>query len=230
MRLAHTRADKVIVKEMKTTYGPMPIKSSDVVLDLGANIGAAAALMLEKGAKKVIAVEPDPRNVMLAKANLRKERASVIWAAVGEKAGRMPFYVSRDKPYLSSVIPDDKRQKVMVPVVTLGALLAEYRPTVVKCDIEFGEYNIPELYDLPDFVRVLAMELHVRMDGWFPTRRQTPEELTWQRQEAAALMASFEAQGFTLHKRRDKNANDGKAVDDTGLPPMLRSLDAIWVR
>jgi FkbM family methyltransferase len=228
MRLLARRRDQVIVKEVKATYGDVPVGPRDIVLDLGANIGASGALFLDKGAGKVIAVEPDPTNLIYAQRNLRK-RATVIWAAVGPNRGRLRFYPSARQPYLSSALPAKGRHPVMVPVVTLGSLLAQYRPTIVKCDIEFGEYELPELLALPDHVRVLAMELHVRHDI-VTGQRQDDAALGAQRRQTARVLASLEAQGFAITKRKDKKAKDGPFHDETGLGPLVKSIDAIWVR
>lgn len=224
MNLIARRIDKVIVKEMNVTYGKLPVKRGDVALDLGANIGAAARLMLEKGVAKVIAIEPDPGSFRLARRNLAKRPAHLIWAAVGPKAGRTTIWVRPDKPYLSSKMREDGRLPIKVAEVTLGALLAEYRPTIVKCDIEFGEYDLPELHALPEFVRVLALEIHVRHDLVLRNGKGH------RREDAARLLASIEAQGFREVWRREKNAKVDPVTDDTGLGPLVKSIDGIWSR
>jgi FkbM family methyltransferase len=229
MRLLARRRDQLIVKEVRATYGDVPVGPKDIVLDLGANIGASGRLFLDKGAGRVIAVEPDPTSLVFARRNLASKRATVIWAAVGPKRGRMRFYPSAAQPYLSSKLPAKGRRAIGVAVVTLEALMAEYRPTVIKCDIEFGEYDLPALYDLPGHVRVLAMELHVRRD-LVTGVVQDDDALRAQRREAADLIASFAAQGFTVLRRKDKQAKSGKVDDDTGLGPLVKSIDAIWVR
>lgn len=224
MRLIQRSRDKVIVQEVQKTYAKLPIRRGDVVLDLGANIGAAARMMLDKGAKKVIAVEPDPTNLAIARKNLRGLPHTMVWAAVGSTPGRTTFWLRPDKPYLSSRMRDDGRVPVKVPMVTLGGLLAHYKPAVVKCDIEFGEYDLPELRALPDFVRALALEVHVRHDLVLKTGHGNS------RQKAADLIAAIEAQGFREVWRRDKLAKDGAIEDKTGLGPLVRSVDAIWER
>lgn len=229
MKLVARRRDQVIVKEVQATYGEVPVGPKDVVLDLGANIGASGRLFLDKGAGKVIAVEPDPTSVLLARRNLADKRATLIWAAVGPNRGRMTFYPSPDRPYLSSALPAKGRRGLQVPVVTLGGLLAQYRPTIIKCDIEFGEYDLPELRALPDHVRVLAMELHIRKD-LVVDARQSDDELLDQRAQAVEIMQALAFQGFTIAKRKDKQAKAGAIEDKTGLGPLVKSIDAIWTR
>lgn len=231
MRLLQRSVDRVIVQEVKATYADIPIQPSDVVLDLGANIGASARLFLDKGAAKVIAIEPDPRNVLLAQRNLAGQPALVIWAAVASTIGRTTVHVRKDKPYLTSTISDTDRKAVPgVPTLTLSGLLAKFHPTVVKCDIEFGEYDLPELRALPAFVRVLALEVHIRYDLVFANLRQTDEELRAKRSDAAELIAAIEGQGFGRVAWKEKQAKAGPIEDDTGLKPLTKSVDAIWER
>jgi len=228
MTLVQRRADKVIVNEVRSTYAKLPITRGATVLDLGANIGASARLFLEKGAGKVVAIEPDPTSVILLRRNLARLPAEVYWAAVGRKAGQTNVYVSRTKPYLSSLFPDTGRVAVRVPVFPFDGLLARYQPAVVKCDIEFGEYDLD--WTLPDCVRVVALEIHVRYDLVFATRRQTDDELRAQRKAGAAIVATLEGQGFTLVQRSDKLGKGQAIEDDTGFDPLIRSVDAIWSR
>jgi len=220
--------DKVIVREVQSTYAQMPVQSGDVVLDLGANIGASARMLLEKGAAKVIAIEPDPSSVLLAKRNLARYPAEVIWAAVGAAGGKTKLYVSRKKPYLTSLISDTDRVPVPVTMLSFGGLLERYRPTIVKCDIEFGEYDLD--WTLPDFVRVVALEVHIRYDLVFKTRRQTDGELRKQRRAAAFLMDTITDQGFRLVTAKTKVAQTRPIEDKTGLDPFAKSVDAIWTR
>lgn len=225
--------DKVIVDEVKGVYGPMPVEPGDIVLDLGAHIGATSLMALAKGAAHVVAVEADPSNVPLLRRNLHRRPATIMWAAVGPTPGRTTFYVRKDRPYLGSVLQDPGREPLSVPMVPLSGLLSTYRPTIVKCDIEFGEYDLPELRSLPAGVRVLAMEVHIRYAGIFATRKQTAKQLTDRRAMAADLIAAIEGQGFREVRRKDKQAKPSEPPaepDETGLPPMTKAVDAVWVR
>jgi FkbM family methyltransferase len=224
--------DKVIVDEVRGVYAQMPVGPDDVMLDLGAHIGATSLMALTKGARHVIAVEADPGNVPMLRRNLRRN-ATILWAAVGAKAGQTTFHVRGDRPYLGSVIGDKGRDAVVVPMVALSGLLQQHRPTIVKCDIEFGEYDLPELRSLPDQVKVLAMEVHIRYAGIFANRTQAPADLTERRALAASLIASVEAQGFREVRRKDKQARETEPEappDDIGLPTRTKAVDAIWAR
>jgi FkbM family methyltransferase len=225
--------DKLIIAEIRGSYADLPIRRGDVFLDLGAHIGGASRAALDRGAKQAVAVEADPSSVIVLRRNLRGRPARIVWAAVTSAPERaIPFYTRPDRPHLSSARADDAgRQRVMVPTVSLGALLDTFRPTVVKCDIEFGEYELPELRALPPTVRVLALEVHVRHDLVFRSVPQSDADLLAQRAAAADLIAAVEAQGFVEVRRKNKQATTGEPVkDDTGLPPRCKSVDAIWER
>lgn len=231
--LWHRRGDRLILQEHPTVYGNVPIQSGDVVLDLGAHIGAASRLFLKKGAGRVIAVEADPANIPFLRRNLGRRPAVILAVAVGSKVGRTAFYTRADQGYVGSVLPDPTRKKLTVPVIPFGGLLQQFRPTVLKVDIEFSEYGLAELRDLPSFVRVVAIELHIRYAGIFAGRTMDADELRDRREAAADLIASFEAQGFRGHWRKDKQAKSGEPraePDRSGLGPMTKCVCATFVR
>jgi len=233
--LIYRTSDKLIVDEVPGVYGNVPVAPKDVVLDLGGHIGIAARLFLAKGAARVISVEADPANIPLLRRNLHplRKRSIIIPAAVGASPGRMPFYTRPDRGYVGSILADPDRRKLMVPVVPFSGLLKAYRPSIVKSDIEFSEYELPEFRFLPDFVRVVAMEVHIRFIGIFSGRTMDADELRERREAAADLMAGMEAQGFREHWRKDKQAKVGEpraAEDRSGLGPMTKCVCVTWVR
>jgi FkbM family methyltransferase len=226
------KGDRLILQEGPGVYGNVPVEPGDVVLDLGAHIGTASLIFLDKGAAGTIAVEADPANLPYLRRNLAGRKAVIIPAAVGAKPGRADFWTRPDRGYVGSLMPDKGRKRVTVGVVALSGLLKQYRPTIVKCDIEFGEYGLPELRSLPEQVRVVAMEVHIRYAGIFE-RRITPEELRANRERASDLMAGFEAQGFREHWRKDKQAKPGEPKaepDGSPLGPMTKCVCVTYVR
>ncbi len=233
--LVYRTSDKLIVDEVPGVYGNVPVGRDDVVLDLGAHIGITSRLMLEKGARLSVAVEADPANIPLLRKNLAKyrRRAVIFPAAVGKKAGRMPYYTRPDRGYVGSILADPDRRKFTVPVIAFAGLLSTFRPTIVKSDIEFSEYELPEMRALPDHVRTVAMEVHIRFIGIFTGRKMDADELRARREAAADLMRSFEAQGFREHWRKDKQAKVGEpkaAEDASGLGPMTKCVCVTYVR
>jgi FkbM family methyltransferase len=228
----YRKGDRLILEEGPGVYGNVPVNAGDVVLDLGAHIGTASRIFLDKGAAGTIAVEADPVNIPYLRRNLAGWRSVIIPAAVGAKAGRADFYTRADRGYVGSLLPDKGRKRMAVAMVPLAGLLKQYRPAILKCDIEFGEYQLPELRSLPDFVRVIAMEVHVRFIGIF-NRGMDPAELRERREAAGDLIAAIEAQGFVEHWRKDKQAKEGEPAaepDRSGLGPMTKCVCVTWVR
>jgi hypothetical protein len=56
--------DRAIVRDSEQYLGLDP-GPKDVLLDVGANIGAVASLFLARGVRHVVAVEPEPQNFEL---------------------------------------------------------------------------------------------------------------------------------------------------------------------
>lgn len=234
----HRPGDKLILDEVPGVYGNVPVRKGDVVLDLGAHIGAASKLFLDKGAARTIAVEANPVNLPILRKNLARRPVTIIPAAVGPKNGRTSFYVRADRGFVGSTLADPARKKVTVPMVSLADLLKRFRPTVLKCDIEFSEYDLPELLALPESVRIVAMEVHFRFVGIFTDRTMDAEELTTRRKAAADLIAAIDAQGFRQTWRKDKKVTPKQKMggqvpaepDDTGLDAMAKCACITWVR
>ncbi len=169
-------------------YSTPPVSTADVVLDLGAHIGSAARTFLRQGAR-VICVEPDPGNVKILRRNVTgTQRATVIHAAVAP-AGVSTVGLWRH-PTQNAVHRTmeslDRLPPVEVPAISLEALLQSMAPTVIKCDIEHAEHQLPALRALPPRVRLLFIELH-----------GTPEQIT-------DLEQGILAQGFTVARRRQQ--------------------------
>lgn len=222
--------DLKIIREVANAYRNLPFEEGDVFLDLGAHIGAACRLAFLRGAAKAIAVEPDPANIELLRRNTTGMNVQIIEAAVGDRSGSTMLYTRASKPHLSTTVSNEAgREAIEVPMISLGSLM-KYRPTVVKADIEFDEYNLTKLNNLPSCVRVLAIEIHIRYDLVFDHARQSAGELTAKRRAALDMVASIEAQGFRRLAYHVKEYPAQRATDDTGLPPDTASIEGIWER
>ena len=159
--------DIAIVKECRRYYAAVPVPAGATVLDLGAHIGAGIPIWWGKGAGRCIAVEPEPRNVDLLEQNAAQFSlyTTVMAAAVvgGDGMSSVQFYVTDGKGQWGHGLRKNPNRSRAVTVMAIGLsrLLSEYAPTVLKCDIEGGEYGLPELHNLPGYVRALALEVHV---------------------------------------------------------------------
>jgi FkbM family methyltransferase len=120
---------------------------SDVLLDLGANIGMTSVWLAKRFSfTHVIAVEPDPNNAALARQNLELNgiAGQVLEAAIGPQDGTARFKFSE----LSNVgkLSEDGS---LVPVISVGTIIKTFkvaRFALIKIDIEGAEQ---ELFDGP---------------------------------------------------------------------------------
>ena len=161
--------DALVIHEIfeRQIYKSLEINSNDIVLDLGAHVGAFAVWACEQGAKKVVSVEPYPINYRLLVKNAKNFPIETIHAAVvGDGCKTTTLFVqghSQSNTIVEARRPHGRDHRIEVPTISFDALLREYRPTKMKMDIEGGEYAI----FLPDpprafrSVRRVIAELHI---------------------------------------------------------------------
>lgn len=178
--------DEVLVEK---TYGKAPLTSSDIVLDIGGNIGASARFFVDRGVAWVISYEPDVENVEVFDKNMRAEivngMVSLHRAAITKDTGRVTLYTSNGpNKACHSLVQKRGYHGTTVDGHSFERVLDRYDPTVIKCDIEGGEYGLPwEILESRSRVRVVIIELHA----------QKPE---WRTQHAPALMALMSVLGY----------------------------------
>ena len=73
---------------LKSQYGILPVNDA-IVIDVGANIGDSSIYFALQGAKRIIAVEPFPRNYVIAKENVKlnnlSKKINVVLAGCGSE-------------------------------------------------------------------------------------------------------------------------------------------------
>lgn len=136
----------------------------EVVLDLGANIGLTS-LWLDSRFKprKLVAVEPSPENVRLARKNLAQSAGEVVLleAAAGSTDGFAEFSAARDSNRGSVLFATDGKTRV----VSMATLFKEAgigpRIDLLKVDIEGGEAELfSRNLDWLDNVQNIIVEFH----------------------------------------------------------------------
>lgn len=176
--------DDEVWKEAGTYVRWMPPREGDVLLDVGANIGAVtrAYLEAEPGVAWVVGFEPEPDNCVMWRKNLAgwwgdgtgrvgaragtailHERAVVGGGEVD--AGKVELLVSEagNRGAHSTLRKTrSSRKKIEVAATGLGKMLEVYQPTLLKVDIEGGEYDMQEeLAAVGESVRAVAIEYHL---------------------------------------------------------------------
>jgi FkbM family methyltransferase len=157
----------------KRVYTPpgLELRPGDVVVDVGANIGAFAVYAAQRTRARLLAVEPHPENAAVLRRNLRAngaEDAVVAECAVADAPGTLPLFLGRSGTthQLFATGKDTAAgDSIDVRVATLPQLLAEHGIAAVdflKLDCEGAEGLI--LPSLPDAllrsIRAIAMEFH----------------------------------------------------------------------
>lgn len=133
-----------------------------VVLDLGSYIGTTVREAFRRGARRVVAVEPDPENFAILLENTRHLRhVNYIPAAVlpTDQCDEVDFYQSKDHRYAAGHTVRAKRgyEKITVRAIGINTLIRNYRPDAIKIDVEHVEAQIVLAADLTD-VDLLSVE------------------------------------------------------------------------
>ncbi|MET0748516.1 MAG: FkbM family methyltransferase [Rhizobium sp.] len=106
-------------------------RRGDVLLELGGNIGTQTVYFaLSQAYRKIVTVEPDPRNYTLLAANIRQnrleDRVTAFACAAGEREGQLDFFQHRNNHGKSSALCSGGGTiKISVPVRPVTQILAE---------------------------------------------------------------------------------------------------------
>ena len=125
------------------------LKSDDIFMDIGANIGYFTLLGLSKRVQQVIAFEPDPLNSEILSLNLSLNlgfNAQVITKALGSSVGSLSFKRTHvANTGVSGFMAENAVIVFDVEIDTLDNLLAAKsieNPTVIKIDVEGWEQEV----------------------------------------------------------------------------------------
>lgn len=130
---------------VKNDYKILPIKEK-IVVDVGSNIGDSLIYFALRGAKKIIGVEPFPKNFQLAKKNIQlndfSDRVELLLGGLSSKTG----FITIDPNYDSNV--DSKLEAfeygISIPLFTLQSIVNNYNipeGSILKVDCEGCEYD-----------------------------------------------------------------------------------------
>lgn len=163
-------SDRSMLNDCIKNYSCIPISDKDIVVDMGANIGGFSAMALRAGAR-VHAYEPDEYNFEMLDMNCKGKSGehSFIGHKVAVISDESPYVIfgstkSRNSACAGKVLSDkeseySRYEKVKVPAISFNEI-SKLNPTILKIDIEGGEYSIFDSHDIPQSVNYLALELH----------------------------------------------------------------------
>ena len=130
--------------------GERAVKSGDIVLDCGANVGVYTRLALDAGAKLVIAIEPAPENLESLRRNFKPEiaggRVIIVPKGVWHKDDVLTLRRDATNTAADSfvMLKNNQAGSVQAPLTTIDKLVAELkleRVDYIKMDIEGAETN-----------------------------------------------------------------------------------------
>ncbi|MEM6343684.1 MAG: FkbM family methyltransferase [Bacteroidota bacterium] len=160
-------------QRLKRFYAPFVPKGS-LCFDIGAHLGNRSDAWLALGAK-VVAVEPQPACIRYLKRHFEDNPDfTLLEAALGERSGRLPLYVSELTPTISTLADESWRQAmadktsfhvqwdqtIEVPVYSLEQLIEQYGiPDFCKLDVE--DFELPILKGLQTAIPSLSFEYFI---------------------------------------------------------------------
>ena len=160
-------SDEFIVKEVLSgEYRKLSIDETDIICDIGQNIGVFSLWAVSKGAKKIYGFEAEPENSTLAKINIEKngyaKRVDCFnEAVVGTDHQTRPFsFNTKKNKGAHSLVRKKGRTTTRVKCKNINKIFEEFKPSIVKMDIEGGEIEC--LHAVKSFkgIRELILEYH----------------------------------------------------------------------
>ena len=162
-------SDKLMLRECANDYLTVSC-AGRTVFDLGANIGGFMLKAAKDGADHIVAFEPEPANLAVLRENIKliqtwhpSVKITLVAAAVAPTDGELTFVINPGENSACSgsitAKPRANRISITVPTVSFQRMLEEHRPSMIKMDIEGGEYQLLGT-GIPHYVTDLAIELH----------------------------------------------------------------------
>jgi len=129
----------------KKVYSFLPVKNR-FVIDIGANIGDSSIYFALCGAKKVIALEPFPKNNQTAQKNIEANHLlnKIILILAGCSKEKSEIIINSEQEGAGSAT-DETNSGIKVPFITLENLVNQYdipNDSVMKIDCEGCEYDV----------------------------------------------------------------------------------------
>ena len=182
-RIREDTSDEFIVDEVirGNTYRKLNIRSTETVLDVGLNIGMFTIYALKKGAARVYSYEAERENYEAACYNVKLNCGGMDYkltnaAVVGNDDVTRLFSINlkRNKG-AHSLVAKRGRESVSVDCQNFNDILQSIQPTVIKMDIEGGEYELIRSAENFSSVREFILEFHHAHLNDIPTRSKYRE-------------------------------------------------------
>lgn len=161
--------DELVMGEIERSYHRLNLKPGDVVLDVGANIGAFSVYAAKKGCQ-VYAFEPDAENYEVLLENTKSYTSIVPFreALVGTHEKEIEFFTNdsgRNKG-LHSLVVQRGRGSHTVPANNFSDVVSQLLPNKIKMDTEGGEVSMLLGRPIHSCVKAIALEIHLQRKEW----------------------------------------------------------------
>lgn len=160
-------AEEIFVRHVYAALVDADVGSVKTIIDLGANVGMTVRLWSSrfKGAK-IVAVEPDPSNIAVARRNGSAPGATVdfVQACVAAEPGTVSL--DREADECAYRMTREKSTGLTVPALTMQNLIEKHFDAgadvdLLKCDIEGAEQEVfGRCAGWINRVRLIVIELH----------------------------------------------------------------------
>ena len=144
------------------------IVNEKIVLDIGANIGDTGIFYALNGAKKVIGIEPFPKNFDYAQQNIKINNLDNVITLLHAGCSSKKEIIKIDPDYQSNIESEAKNFKtgIDVPMITIQDIINKYeipKSSVLKIDCEGCEYDIIEniSFETISYFSNIQMEYHL---------------------------------------------------------------------
>jgi len=166
----HT-TDKGMINECYNHYKNIELRPNDVVLDLGANVGGFIKMSSDAGVRGIVGIEADQFNFEILHENFKdiKNIKLAHRCVVGnpDSPDEITFLIKDNNnsacagkiAETENDLKSNKFHHQTVKTIQFKNLLKKFKPTILKIDIEGAEYDIFR-EKIPDYVRIIAIELH----------------------------------------------------------------------
>ena len=145
--------------------GPVKIKNGDVVIDVGGFLGVFTRIGIDRGASKVVVIEPEQGNIKCLKKTFATEINSgqviLIDSAVWSKKGELEFTGKSAVFHVKSKLEQDKAT-IRIPATTIDAIAEDLglnHVDFIKMDIE--GFELPVLQSMGEVISIKKPKLAI---------------------------------------------------------------------
>ena len=135
-----------LTKQSDYESGDVRILPGDTVIDCGAHVGLFSKYALQRGAQRVIAIEPDPTNLSCLELNLAREvtegKVKIVKVGIWDTKTRLTLWGAEGHSATKSFVVELRENIGGLPVMPLDEIVEDLelgRVDFIKMDIEGSE-------------------------------------------------------------------------------------------